>query len=96
MSTAPLKLNPSLPKFGGTKAVEIARSLIEIESNFLKQVGKLRVVEYNVLDVKATKWHDDFGAFKNSVKDLEVGTVSSNFHARSFFKWRWCLWLGFW
>ena len=29
-------------------------------------------LEYDILDVKSTHWHDDFSAYKNSVKDLEV------------------------
>eukprot|EP00397_Hematodinium_sp_SG-2012_P016516 GEMP01016853.1.p1 GENE.GEMP01016853.1~~GEMP01016853.1.p1 ORF type:complete len:845 (+),score=176.16 GEMP01016853.1:246-2780(+) len=61
-----------LPAFGGTNAPEITKSLTEIEENFQKQVGKLRNVGYNILDVKATKWHDDFSVFKNQMKDLEV------------------------
>ena len=31
-----------------------------------------RGLTYNILDVKATRWHDDFNAFKSGVKDLEV------------------------
>lgn len=29
-------------------------------------------MDYNILDVKSTKWHDDFNSFKHGVKDLEV------------------------
>ena len=32
----------------------------------------LRSLEYRILDVKATNWHDDYNVFKACVKDLEV------------------------
>jgi len=67
-----IQMSPDLPKFSGAKAGEIMRSLFEIETNFLKQVAKLRAVDYDILDVKSTKWHDDFSTFKIIGKDLEV------------------------
>ena len=35
-------------------------------------LSRLSSLEYDILDVKSTHWHDDFSAYKNSVKDLEV------------------------
>ncbi len=35
-------------------------------------ISRLRSLDYDILDVKSTHWHDDFSAYKNSVKDLEV------------------------
>ena len=40
-----------LPKFPGSRATEIIKSLVEIESTFLKQIQKLMQVDYNILDV---------------------------------------------
>ncbi|CAD7941177.1 unnamed protein product [Amoebophrya sp. A25] len=79
-------VNPTLPKFGGAKAGEIIRSLFEIETSFLKQVKKLHDVDYNVLDVKSMRWGEDFGGFKNQMKDLEVmytNVISSAFESVS-------------
>lgn len=42
------------------------------QDSFQKLVRGLRGLDYNILDVKATRWHDDFNSFKSSVKDLEV------------------------
>eukprot|EP00392_Amoebophrya_sp_AT5.2_P008786 g8814.t1 len=79
-------VSPDLPKFGGAKAGEIIRSLFEIETSFLKQVKRIADVDYNILDVKATKWHDDFTHFKNQMKDLEVmytNVISTSFESVS-------------
>ena len=61
-----------LPAFGGARGGDIVKSLLDIQASFEKQVHILASVNYNSLDVKATRWHDDFNAFKNTVKDLEV------------------------
>jgi len=64
----------AMPAFGGTKAGEISNSLNEIEENFLKNLQRLQppYVDYDILDVRAPKWPDHFGAFKNQMRDLEV------------------------
>lgn len=62
----------ALPSFGGARAVEVAKSLADIQGAFEKMMGSLRTLDYSVLDVKATRWHDDHNSFKNGVKDLEV------------------------
>jgi hypothetical protein len=61
-----------LPAFGGTRGPDIEKSLYEIEDAFVKYIGRFRALDYNIMDVKATKWHDDFGFFMSGVKDLEV------------------------
>lgn len=38
----------------------------------MPQVNTLRSLEYSILDVKATRWHDDYNEFKGGMKDLEV------------------------
>ena len=39
-----------------------------IQSTFEKHVATLRGLNYDILDVKATRWHDDYNSFKNSMK----------------------------
>ena len=63
--------NP-LPIFGGTRGPEITKSFVDIQGSFLKLVQGLRGLDYRILDVKATNWHDDYNVFKAGVKDLEV------------------------
>lgn len=62
----------SFPCFGGTKGPEITNSLVGITQSFQKHIDHLRKLSYNILDVKETHWHDDYGAFKVGVKDLEA------------------------
>ena len=61
-----------LPIFGGTRGKEITKSLTEMQDTFQKLVSVLKTLPYSLLDVKVTKWHDDFNRFKDGVKDLEV------------------------
>ena len=61
-----------LPVFGGARGAEVAQQLLAIQASCEKHVGALRALSYDILDVKATRWHDDYNAFKNSLKDLEV------------------------
>ncbi|GMI21327.1 hypothetical protein TeGR_g3290 [Tetraparma gracilis] len=61
-----------LPEFGGTKGSEISKALLDIEASFETQIERLRHLDYEILDVKTSKWHDDYNYFKNGVKDLEV------------------------
>ena len=61
-----------MPVFGGTRGPEVAKQLLDIESEFQKHVARLQKLDYDVLDVKATKWHDDYNQLKNGMKDLEV------------------------
>jgi dynein heavy chain len=61
-----------IPKFGGTRANEIVSAIQGIEMSFETHVDRLRHLDYAVLDVRVSKWHDDYHAFKNAVKDLEV------------------------
>jgi len=61
-----------LPEFGGTKGAEITKALLDIEASFETQIERLRKLDYEILDVKTSRWHDDYNFFKNGVKDLEV------------------------
>ncbi|KAJ1537343.1 Dynein heavy chain 2, axonemal, partial [Nowakowskiella sp. JEL0078] len=61
-----------IPFFGGSKGLEIAKSLEDIEIAFEKHTKMLWNIREFILDVKATRWHDDYNNFKQAVKDLEV------------------------
>jgi len=61
-----------LPAFGGSRGSEIQKSLYEIEEEFEKHIDRLRNLDYDILDVKATFWHYDYGIFKNGLNELEV------------------------
>ena len=62
----------ALPQFGGTRAPEIVSSLTTIQKSFQQQIDHLRGLDYDVLDVRVARWHDDYHSFKGAVKDLEV------------------------
>ncbi len=49
-----------MPHFAGQKGPEIVRSLLEIESQFEKNLAQLRSQKKTILDVKATSWHDNY------------------------------------
>lgn len=62
-----------MPCFGGSKGPEIVNILEEIKISFRKHLDKIRGSDQDkILDVKSTKWHDDYSAFKNGMKDLDV------------------------
>jgi dynein heavy chain len=46
--------------------------LEDIETAFSKHITALWSIKPYILDVKATRWHDDYNTFKQGVKDLEV------------------------
>ena len=62
----------SIPHFGGTKAQEIVSGIRGIQISFEQHVDRLRKLDYDMLDVRVSRWHDDYHNFKNAVKDLEV------------------------
>ena len=65
----------SMPVFGGTRGPQIFKSLNDNEKVFAIHAEKLRTLDYDALDVRATRWHEDFNTqFKNSLRDLEVMT----------------------
>lgn len=61
-----------IPHFGGSKAQEIVDGIAGIQESFEHHIDRLRRLDYDILDVKGSKWHDDYNTFKNSVKDLDV------------------------
>ena len=62
-----------MPVFGGTKGPEYTENLLELERMFAKHLQNIKDLEYDILDVKITKWHDDYGQyFKEQCKSLEI------------------------
>jgi dynein heavy chain len=62
----------NLPEFGGARGPEITKALLGIQASFEDQIDILKSLDYDILDVKTSRWHEDYNAFKNVVKDLEV------------------------
>jgi len=65
-------IEASLPVFGGTRGAEIRKQLLDIEAQFTRLMNHLHKLEYDILDVKATRWHEDYNLLKSGMKDLEV------------------------
>ncbi|WIA33430.1 hypothetical protein OEZ86_006562 [Tetradesmus obliquus] len=61
-----------LPVFGGTRGAEVEKNIADIQVAFQGLLGQLRGLRYDILDIKAIQWYDDFNAFKTGVRDLEV------------------------
>ena len=59
-------------QYSGSRGSIIEKSLYSIQEAFERHIDRLRNLDYDILDVKATRWHDDYNYFKNGVKDLEV------------------------
>lgn len=43
-----------------------------IQTSFEQRIDRLRRLDYDILDVRISRWHDDYHVFKNGIKDLEV------------------------
>ena len=72
----------SLPKFGGSKGPEIKKNLDELQNMFQKYLEDIKYLDYDILDVKKTKWHDDYGQkFKENQKSLEIIYRNTVLHA---------------
>lgn len=62
-----------MPIFGGSRAKEWTLSLDDLKHQFNQKLEGIRKLDYDILDVKITSWHDDYGSlFKESVKQLET------------------------
>ena len=46
-----------LPQFGGTRGQEITKALLGIQASFANQIARLRNLDYEILDVKTSRWH---------------------------------------
>ncbi|CCW67502.1 unnamed protein product [Phytomonas sp. Hart1] len=61
-----------LPLFSGNKGPEIESQLMDIQRAFKSKIDMLRGLDYNILDVKSTKWIDDFGVLKTDMDSLSM------------------------
>ena len=59
-----------LPCFGGAKGSEVESQLQDIQRAFRSKMETLRRLNYDILDVNATKWSDDFRQFKSELDNL--------------------------
>jgi dynein heavy chain len=65
--------NCVMPVFGGRRGPEITQNLLELEEKFKISLQAIRNLDYKILDVKITKWHDDYGqVFKDQIKNIEI------------------------
>ncbi|CUG06458.1 dynein heavy chain, putative [Bodo saltans] len=71
-----------LPCFGGSKGPEIESQLLDIQRSFKTKMDTLRHLNYDILDVKATKWSDDFRALKGELDNL--GTMMQQIISAAF------------
>jgi dynein heavy chain len=62
---------------GGTKGKTLSTSVVQIYSDFLSTVDKFKNVPYDIMDVGAKQFDDDFYEFRCSIKELErrLGSV---------------------
>jgi dynein heavy chain len=56
----------------GNSSLYLYFRLEDIEKSFEKLLMKLWGIKDYILDVKETHWHDEYGLFKQAIKDLEV------------------------
>ena len=62
-----------MPVFGGTRGQEWENNLQDLKKMFDKHLDGIKNLDYDILDVKITKWHDDYGQmFKDQIKNIEV------------------------
>ena len=50
-----------MPVFGGTRGQEWKNNLQDLKKMFDKYLDGIKGLDYDILDVKITKWHDDYG-----------------------------------
>ena len=64
---------------GGTKGSTLTSSIKQIYDDFLNTVAKFKAVPYDIMDVGAKAFDDDFYEFRCSIKELErrLGAVVS-------------------
>lgn len=71
-----------LPCFGGSKGSEIESQLLDIQRGFKSKMEMLRHLNYDILDIKATRWNDDFRVLKADLDNL--GTVMTQIIQSAF------------
>lgn len=60
-----------LPVFGGTRGPSTTKALLDVQAQFRVLIAGLEKLDYDVLDPKNTRWHDDYATFRSGVKELE-------------------------
>lgn len=62
-----------MPVFGGVGGPGYTENLLELERMFANYLKNIKDLNYDILDVKITRWHDDYGQyFKENCKSLEM------------------------
>jgi dynein heavy chain len=62
-----------MPIFGGVQGPTYTDQLYEQEKQFDKNLKQIEALDYDILDVKMTQWHDHYGQlFKEDCKQLEM------------------------
>ena len=62
-----------MPIFGGSRRTDLSHSLDGLRVMFDKNLDSIKQLDYDILDVKITRWHDDYGQlFKDHVKTIEI------------------------
>lgn len=69
---------PFLLFFHDWSLSQITKALLGIQDSLEAQIEKLRNLDYTVLDVTTSRWHDDYNSFKDVVKDLEESSTKGN------------------
>jgi len=65
--------NQVMPIFGGRLGAQYTMNLLELEKSFTQHLQNIKNLDYDILNVKITKWHDDYGQyFKEQCKNLET------------------------
>jgi hypothetical protein len=52
--------------------MNLERSFNDIQAKFSRYVAVLKSLSYSVLDVRETKWHEDYSVLKDNISDLEA------------------------
>ncbi|KAG8349154.1 putative Dynein heavy chain N terminal region 2 domain1 [Trypanosoma vivax] len=73
LTTPPSELfSGRLPVFSGNKGPEIETQLLDIQRAFKAKIDTLRRLDYDILDVRSTRWVDDFRALKADIDNLSM------------------------
>ena len=64
-------------EIGGTKGKTLTNSVLQVHSEFEQAVATFRAVKYDIMDVNAKQFDDDFYDFRCRIKELErrLGSV---------------------
>jgi dynein heavy chain len=63
-------------EIGGTKGKTLGTSVAQIYSDFVNAVNAFKKVAYDVLDIDAKQFDDDYFSFRSTIKELERRLIS--------------------